>query len=68
LLHQGVVADDLVAFFSLFAQVEALPAECVLIEGVADAQQDPVPVEGLFQEFEGAELGGLHGRLDGPLA
>ncbi|OGD31398.1 MAG: hypothetical protein A2V45_02415 [Candidatus Aminicenantes bacterium RBG_19FT_COMBO_58_17] len=68
LLHQGVVADDLIAFFGLFPQVEALAAECVLVEGVADAQEDPVPVERFFKEFKGPELGGLDSRLDGPLA
>ena len=30
-------------------------------------EEDPLPVEGLLQEIEGAELRGLDRRLDGPL-
>jgi hypothetical protein len=67
LLHQGVLADEFIALFRLFPQVEAFPAESVLVEGVSDAEENPVTVEGFFQEFESAELGGLHGRLNGAL-
>ena len=67
-LDEGVVADDLVALLRLLLEVLAFPAEARLLEGVADADQDPLPVEGLLQEVEGPQLGRLDRRLDGALA
>ncbi len=66
-LDQGVMADDLVVFLGLLLEVLALAAEVRLLEGVADADQDPLAVERLFQEIEGPELGGLDRGLDRPL-
>ncbi|MGQ9671717.1 MAG: hypothetical protein ACUVV5_01130 [Candidatus Aminicenantales bacterium] len=48
LLHQRVVADELIFLFGLFPQVKAFPFELFLVERIADGQQDSVPVEGLF--------------------
>ncbi|MFZ2053709.1 MAG: hypothetical protein WAU81_05880, partial [Candidatus Aminicenantales bacterium] len=62
-----MLADELVALLGLFPEVEALPAQRILVEGVSDAEEDPVPVKRLFQEFESPELGGFHGRLNGAL-
>ncbi|MGB7296048.1 MAG: hypothetical protein WBC70_10705 [Candidatus Aminicenantales bacterium] len=67
LLHQGVLADELIALLGPSPQVLTFPPQGVLVEGVSDGEEDPVPVEGLFQEFEGTEFGGFHGRLNGPL-
>ncbi|MGB9004665.1 MAG: hypothetical protein WCB96_02970 [Candidatus Aminicenantales bacterium] len=68
LLHQGMVADELVAFLRFAPQVLAFAAEAGLGQGIAQADQDPLPVERFFQELEGAPLGGLHGTLNGSVA
>ena len=63
-----MLADQLVVLLGLFLEVLALPAEASLLEGVADADEDALAVEGLLQEIEGPQLGRLDRRLDGALA
>ncbi|MCK7514284.1 MAG: hypothetical protein MZV70_66540 [Desulfobacterales bacterium] len=48
----------------MLLEVLVLLGEARLLEGVADADQDALAVEGLLQEVEGAQLGGLDRGLD----
>ncbi|HVP92021.1 MAG TPA: hypothetical protein VMS75_12490 [Terriglobales bacterium] len=66
--HQGMAADELIALLGPLLEVLVFPSKDVLLEGVADGEKDPLPVEGLLQEIEGAELGCLDRGLDRPLA
>ena len=51
-------------FLRFPSQVQVLPLQLVLVQGVADGQEDPVAVKGLFQELEGAELRRFDRGLD----
>ncbi len=50
LLHQGVVADELVPFLRLAPQIQVFLGQLVAIQRVPAGQEDAVPAERLFQE------------------
>ncbi len=63
-----MAADQLIVLVGLAPQIEVFAGQGLLLQGVADAQQDAVAVERLLQELEGPQLGGLDGVGDGALA
>ncbi|MDH7511571.1 MAG: hypothetical protein QHH14_01335 [Clostridiales bacterium] len=65
--HQGMVANELVSFLGFSAKVQALPLQLVLVQGVANRQQDSISMEGFLQELKSAKLGGLDSGLNSPL-
>ncbi len=66
--HGNAVAHDAVAGAELVAQGAVFLGQPALVERVPDQQHGLVHRERLFQEVEGAQLGGLDRGLDGAVA
>ncbi|MGB2906107.1 MAG: hypothetical protein WBB73_03345 [Candidatus Aminicenantaceae bacterium] len=61
--HGGMIPDQPVFLLRLLPQVAAFARQPVLAEGVADAEQDSFPMQGLLKKIKGTQFGGLHSRM-----
>ncbi len=65
-LHRNAFADDAIALTA--GQLAELGLQFVLLQGVVDHHRDLFNGQRLFEEIEGAELGGADGGFDGAVA
>ena len=63
-LHGGTVGQEEAAALHFGQEPLVLQLQLKLAQGIAHDQQETVQVDGLFQEVEGAQLGGLQRGVD----